>query len=191
MQGTTSRQLANQRLFFDLRQRVPRMTIKGVEVVRQRAAVRLPFCDNDLVEFSTRLPPGYQHGRFLITEAFIRTCPELAKIPRTPSNLPMVNCVQNVYIQGMQLAKWHLQKLGFGGIVGSQYGGYQNYNEWFRTALKLWVEKILLNSRSLDRGYFKPEYIQNMIIEHMAGENHSVRLGALISIELWHQMFID
>ena len=191
MNEFSDKQLANQRLFFDLRQRVPRMTIKGVEVVRNRAAVRLPFCDNDLVEFTTRIPPGYHDKRFLITEAFTRTYPQLAKIPCTPTNLPLMNCVRNIYIQGVQLSQWHLRNAGLGRLAGPQSRKYQDYNNWFRTILKNWVEEILLSPVALERGYYKPEYVRNLFAEHLAGANYTVQLGALISIELWHRMYID
>ena len=59
------------------------MTIKGVEVVRSRAMVRLPFCDNDLVEFSLTVPPGLRYERRLVKNAFIKAFPELAQVPIT------------------------------------------------------------------------------------------------------------
>lgn len=186
-----AKQLANQRLFFDLRQRVPRMTIRGVEAVRQRAAVRLPFCDYDLVEFTTRVPPGYHDKRFLITEAFVRTYPELAKIPCTPKNLPLMNCARSIYLQGKDLVQWHLDNAGLGRLGGQKNRKYQDYNNWFRTVLRSWVEGILLSPACLERGYYRPEYMRNLVAEHMSGSNYSVLLGALISIELWHRMYID
>jgi len=75
------KQLGNQRLYFDLTQRVPRMTINGVEVVRIRAIVRLPFCDNDLLDFVLTVPPGLHFERHLIKTAFARTYPKLPKLP--------------------------------------------------------------------------------------------------------------
>jgi asparagine synthase (glutamine-hydrolysing) len=191
MKEASSSQLANQRLFFDLRQRVPRMTIRGVEVVRDRAVVRLPFCDNDLVDFTTQVPPGYLDKRFLITEAFIRTYPQLAKVPATPANLPLLTCARDIYLRGWHLVQWHMRKTGLGRFAGPQKRPYRDYNTWFRTVLRSWVEDILLGPRSLQRGYYNPQYLRNLVAEHMAGANHAVKLGALTSIELWHRMYLD
>ncbi len=59
MAESSSRQLANQRIHFDLRQRVPRMTIKGVEVDSQpgcgTAAVRRQRSDRFLVPSAARV----------------------------------------------------------------------------------------------------------------------------------------
>ena len=45
--------------------------------------------------------------------------------------------------------------------------------------------------QSLDRGYFAPAYIRNLVAEHMAGCDHARRIGALLTLELWHRQFID
>jgi asparagine synthase (glutamine-hydrolysing) len=184
-------QLANQRLYVDLTQRVPRMTINGVEAVRSRMAVRLPFADNDLVEFTTRIPPGLQYDRRLIRRTFVETYPDLAKIPLTPSNLPLIACGREVALRGAQLARWHLRQRGLGRLAGPETRPYKDYNGWFRTVLRPWVEGTLLSPRALDRGYFQPSYVRQLVTDHMAGASHAVRLGGLLAVELWHQQNLD
>jgi hypothetical protein len=186
------KQLANQRLYIDLTNRVPRMTINGVEVVRERAVVRLPFCDNDLVEFCFQIPPGLQMGRQLITRAFIHAFPELAQIPATPSNLPLVACAREVMLRAQDLAQWHLRQRGLGRLAGPEHRPYKDYHTWFRGVLRPWVEGNLLSAKSLGRGYFSPDYIRQLLNDHMTGRaNHAGRMGALLALELWHQQFLD
>ena len=62
---------ADQRNYFDLCQRVPRMTLNGVEWVRSQAHVRLPFADKDLVTFMLTVPPGFRYNRGIIKDLFI------------------------------------------------------------------------------------------------------------------------
>jgi len=57
--------------------------------------------------------------------------------------------------------------------------------------LRSWVEETLLNEHTLDRGYFEPDYVHQLVAEHMAGANHGVKLGALLSLELWHRQHLD
>lgn len=185
------KQLANQRLYFDLTQRVPRMTLNGVEVARNRAMIRLPFCDNDLVEFALTIPPGLQFERYLITAAFISAYPQLAKIPVTGTGLPMVSCAREIRIRAQRLARWHLDKVGLSRLAGVEGRPYKDYTSWFRTVLRAWLEDTLLSKRSLERGYFNPAYIRWLVEEHLNGADHTVRLGALLTIELWHKQFID
>jgi asparagine synthase (glutamine-hydrolysing) len=191
MDDSRSEILANQRLYFDYRQRVPRMTIKGVEVVRTRAMVRLPFCDNDLVEFSIKVPPGLLYERRLIKDAFIREFPKLAQIPVTDTGLPLMLCMRDITRRANQVIWWHLQSTRWKDRVGPMKRPYKDYNNWFRTTLRNWVEQTLLNPHALQRGYLKPECIRKIFSEHMSGENHTVKLGALLSLELWHKLFID
>jgi asparagine synthase (glutamine-hydrolysing) len=187
--GVTSPAL--QRIYFDYRQRVHRMTIKGVEVVRSQAMVRLPFCDRDLLDFALRLPPGLLQNRRIIHNAFIQRFPELAQIPTTPSGLPMTSCAREIRIRTGRLLRWHLIHRGLLKGPYSERRPYADYHGWFRTVLRDWVEGILLSEKSLSRGYYKPDALRNVVKEHMDGGNHAVRLGALLAIELWHQTYLD
>ncbi len=191
IRASGSRQLSDQRLYIDFTQRVPRMTINGVEAVRLGAAVRMPFADKDLVEFSLRVPPGLRLGRQVMVQAFIRAYPELCQVPFSPSGLPLVSCAREVQIRAQRWAEWHLQKAGLGWISRPFRRPSKAYDGWFRTSLQPWVNEILLSPASLERGYFDPEYIRSLLEAHLSGANHAVRIGALVSLELWHQEFID
>ena len=74
------------------------------------------------------------------------------------------------------------RKMGFAVPIG----------HWFRTNLRTYLLDTLLDSRSLQRGYFKREAISRVLQEHLEGkEDHSPRVWALLNLELWHRMFID
>ncbi len=183
--------LADQRNYFDYFQRVPRMTLKGVEVVRSKAMARLPFCDNDLVDFALRVPPGYRFERHLMRNAFSQTFPRMAQVPVTPSGLPMINCARDIRIRSERLVRWHLHNRGILKGPYTERKPYARYHEWFRTILREWVESTLLSDTALERGYLNPDSLRNVVSEHMKGANHAVRLGALLTLELWHQQFLD
>jgi asparagine synthase (glutamine-hydrolysing) len=184
-------QLANQRLYFDLTQRVPRMTIKGVEAARSQAIVRLPFCDNDLLDFVLTVPPGFLFERYLVKEAIIRNYPQLAQIPVAGYGRPLTSCARDILIQSKHLLSWHLKNLGLGWMNGSRRHPYKDYDNWFRNGLRKWVEDVVLSPSALERGYFRPDYVRQLVAEHMAGTNHSVRLGGLVTLELWHRQFLN
>jgi len=183
--------LADQRVYFDYRQRVPRMTLKGVEVARSEAVVRLPFADNDLVEFSLRLPPGLRYERRLQKNAFIRAFPKLAQVTSTETGLPMMSCFQDVLLRGREVIRWHLESRGLSRLAGPARRPYADYNLWFRTTLYKWVEKTLLSPRAMERGYFNPDQVRQIVSDHKAGADYTTLIGALMSIELWHCMYID
>ena len=63
---------------------------------------------------------------------------------------------------------------------------------WFRGPLYERVCEILLDSRTLSRGYFEPDYIRHVIQRHRAGaEDLSRRIFSLIALELWHRKYVD
>ena len=186
-----SREMAVQRLYFDMTQRVPRMTLHGVEVMRSYAPVRLPFCDNDLYDFTLRVPPGYLFERRLIARAFSESHPALAKVPIAGSGMPLIACSREIVARAWKLVQWHLRNQGLSSLAGPYARPYKDYNLWFRTILRPWVEETLLNPTALGRGYFNPDYLRTLVAEHMAGKNNAMRLGALLTLELWHRQFID
>jgi asparagine synthetase B (glutamine-hydrolysing) len=185
------RQLASQRLYFDLTQRVPRMTLNGVEVVRSQAFVRLPFCDNDLLDFSIRTPLGLLLERRLVQRAFTQAFPAMAKVPLSWTGLPMAESFRSLFMRGQRLLQWHLYKRGLSSHPDISWSQYKDYRTWFRTVLRQWLEGILLSDRFMQRGYYQPESVRKIVAEHMAGEDRTVALGALAAIELWHRQFID
>ena len=186
-----SHQLAVQRLYFDMTQRVPRMTLNGVEVMRSFAPVRLPFCDNDLYDFTLRVPPGYLFERRLSVRAFSEAHPALAKVPIAYDGMPLIACSREIKVRAWKLIQWHLRNHGLDKLAGPYSRPYKDYNLWFRTLLRPWVEGTLLNPAALGRGYFNPDYVRKLVAEHMAGADHAIRLGAFLSLELWHRQFID
>jgi hypothetical protein len=191
MDRSGSKQIANQRLYFDLTQRVPRMTLNGVEVARTRAVVRLPFSDSDLVDFVLTVPPGFHFERYLAKAVLVTQFPDLASIPIASTGRPLRACARDIVAQARALMSWHLRRRGLGWLAPRERRPYKAYDQWFRTVLRPWVEHLLLDRRTLERGYFKPEYVRQLVTAHMSGTNHAVRLGALLTIELWHRQFVD
>lgn len=191
MADAQSTQLADQRIYYDYRQRVPRHTLNGVQVVRSRAVVRLPFADNDLIDLLLQTPPGLRYRRNIMRNVFIRDFPDLARIPLPDTGLPMLDCARDIQIRTQRWLRWHLGKRGIGSKDYLGRRPYKDYGTWFRTTLRDWVEGILLDARTLQRGYFEPDFVRNIVQEHMSGQEHSIRLGAFMSVELWHRQFID
>jgi asparagine synthase (glutamine-hydrolysing) len=76
----------------------------------------------------------------------------------------------------------HRKKHGFGVPVG----------RWFRTSLKRYLHETLLSPEALQRGYFNESSLRHLIEEHQSGKrDHGHRLWALLTLEIWHRVFID
>ncbi len=74
------------------------------------------------------------------------------------------------------------KKHGFGVPIG----------RWFRAGLKDFLRDHLLSPTALRRGYFEEQALRRLVGEHIRGErDHSHRLWALLTLEIWHRQFID
>ncbi|MBL9125286.1 MAG: asparagine synthase (glutamine-hydrolyzing) [Planctomycetaceae bacterium] len=63
---------------------------------------------------------------------------------------------------------------------------------WFRRELRAFTRDVLLSSRCLDRGYFRPAAVTRLVDEHQAGRfDHSAKLWALLVLELWQREWVD
>jgi asparagine synthase (glutamine-hydrolysing) len=84
--------------------------------------------------------------------------------------------------RGMPDALVDRPKKGFGIPVG----------EWFRADLRPWLEDVLFDSRTTDRGLFRREEVERLLSDHLASRaDHTPRLWNLAMLELWHRSWID
>jgi asparagine synthase (glutamine-hydrolysing) len=63
---------------------------------------------------------------------------------------------------------------------------------WFRDELSDLAQSVLLDRRSLDRGYFRAGAVEALLARHRAGTaDEGKRLWSLFVLELWHREFVD
>lgn len=75
----------------------------------------------------------------------------------------------------------HRQKHGFGVPLGT----------WLRKDAAL-VRALLLSSEAKQRGLLKSSAVEGLITDHISGaRDHGQRLWTLLTLEAWHQVFID
>jgi asparagine synthase (glutamine-hydrolysing) len=73
-------------------------------------------------------------------------------------------------------------KMGFGVPIG----------DWFRGPLRDLPTDVLLDPRSLERGYFREQAIRSIIDRHRSGaEDTSNKIWALLQLELWQRTYVD
>ena len=65
-------------------------------------------------------------------------------------------------------------------------------DRWFRVELKAYAQEVLLDPRSLRRGYFQPASLEKLLGDHSAGlRNAGHRIWGLVMLELWHRNYAD
>src|SRR5207248_7539499 len=64
--------------------------------------------------------------------------------------------------------------------------------DWMRDSMKDQFLRVLLEPRTLQRGYFKPEAVRALIEEHTRGRrNRSGRLWRMLVREVWQRNFME
>jgi asparagine synthase (glutamine-hydrolysing) len=108
-------------------------------------------------------------------------------VARIPSNLKLKDGWEGKYILKKSVEPYlpneviYRKKMGFGVPI----------DHWFRSELKEMVYDILLSRKAIERGYFRKDYIENMLNRHQQGECWQYLIWNLLMLELWHLMFID
>ncbi|HEX6803387.1 MAG TPA: asparagine synthase (glutamine-hydrolyzing) [Terriglobales bacterium] len=63
---------------------------------------------------------------------------------------------------------------------------------WMRNEMKDLIQTVLLEPRTLQRGYFNPAAVRHILDEHFRGRrNQSGAIWRLLIFELWHRNFLE
>jgi asparagine synthase (glutamine-hydrolysing) len=63
---------------------------------------------------------------------------------------------------------------------------------WIRNELRELILSVLLEPRTLQRGYFNPSAVKRLLDEHFRGRrDHSGEIWRLLIFELWHRNFLE
>jgi asparagine synthase (glutamine-hydrolysing) len=73
------------------------------------------------------------------------------------------------------------KKMGFPVPVGA----------WLRGKWRPLLDKYVTGQRLRERNLFEPRYLETLVNEHQSGVNHSERLWALLTFEIWARIHLD
>jgi asparagine synthase (glutamine-hydrolysing) len=74
------------------------------------------------------------------------------------------------------------RKMGFGVPI----------DHWFRGALRNTVRDVLLDPKTLQRGFFKQKFVEQLLNDHFANRfDHAYRIWALLVFELWQRQWCE
>jgi asparagine synthase (glutamine-hydrolysing) len=198
-ESTPAVHFANKSEYIYLKNQQPRFSFFGPIITRSQLECRTPFYDNDVFDFIYTIPPKLRPGKRLLLKLLNKVFPDLAKIPWAFSGIPIVSSTPSrLFIRrGVYKVRRELRSRAYrmtSGRVILPHDGrdYKDYSFWLRTHLRSWAEDILLSRLATSRGYFNTAYIRQILDEHMSGKrNHVSRICTLITLELWHRLFID
>jgi asparagine synthase (glutamine-hydrolysing) len=191
--------------YWSIKQQQRRLYNRLPSLFPENLEFRPLYYDNDLIDFVQTLPPSMRWGEGSVyKQVLLSTAPGLARLPFTTTcGLGLAVSYQKIerrrayrkrwrrwYRSAYRLSRGHLPSLPLPRTFkGNRL--YADYDTWFRHDLRDWVESILMDPRTLDRGYWRAQRLRQMVQEHRQGRPITRQLATLISLELWHRSYLD
>lgn len=94
---------------------------------------------------------------------------------------------------GKRILRTAMRELLPGEITAKKKQGFSPPDgSWYRGPTMDYIREILLDPKSLDRGYFEPDAVVRILEEHLHGRvNHRLLIWSLLCFEWWNRLFID
>jgi len=182
-----------------------------LSIETSQLVVRTPYTDEDLVEFLLQVPHDYFVNSDLQKYIITKNSPQLAKIPSDKGqyiaeSTALEKLNQRIVYLLMKMDKvynWHamphmlarLEPLwGRSWLQNIVLGHNQfiNYRIWLKNELQDFAKEILLDESTLSRPYFDRKFLTKMVLNHFNGKtNYTNEIGAILSFEIWHRLFVD
>jgi len=65
------------------------------------------------------------------------------------------------------------------------------YDKWLRKEMMEYVRDILLDKKSIERGYFNKNGLEAVLTNNITTGSYSKEIFSLLILEIWHRIFID
>jgi len=183
--------------YWEYRNRQVRYIFQSFQYLNWYLETRHPFLDTDLVEFfALRMPYSLRLNENFFQKALNYCFPCLSDIPWVRTMVPPGSGALAMLIGKSKLflrqqISQILEKISKGKIKMAPLD-YRLYDQWIRTGSKDYIIGLLLDSRTLKRGFFKPSYIKRVLYDHMNyRRNYDQLICDLVNFELLHRIFLD
>jgi len=170
--------------------RVFRFTNSGTMLLRSGVESHAPFWDRDFVDAAIAVRQEHKYKHRLYLEVMKRAAPRAASVPWQRTNLAPARG----FLANLAAMAAHRLALEAGARLGVDV--LKSYAvaapaAWLRAGWSPRVEEVLAEERLSARGLVRPGVVRNLWRAHLAGEDHTRQLGALVSIELFARQVID
>jgi asparagine synthase (glutamine-hydrolysing) len=172
----------NASLYFELK-----TFLHGLLVVEDKLSMahsletRVPFLDNDLVEFALRLPASLKVpalGVALSVDENLAGKRQLFEAERNQGKVVLRQAMQRV----LPPAAAHRRKQGFSAPDAS----------WFRGESIEYLDRLLRDPKARIYEFLDPAYVGRVLDEHTSGRvNRRLLIWSLLSFEWWCRSFLE
>lgn len=178
---TPEQHIANS-LYFEIKTFLPGLLIVGDKLsMANGLEERFPFLDNDLVNFSQKIPIRHKLGKLDLMKRIDEN--EF----RDKRNL------YNEHDDGKTVLRKAMSDFLPEKIINRKKQGFSAPDEsWYRGENAEYVKDLLLNSETLSTEFINRSYIEKIINEHINHKiNHRLLIWSLMSFEMWCKTFLN
>ncbi|RLB94485.1 MAG: asparagine synthase (glutamine-hydrolyzing) [Deltaproteobacteria bacterium] len=168
-------------LYFEIKTFLPALFIVGDKLsMANSLEERVPFLDNDLVDFAQRVPIKYKLG-------------DLKEMKKIDENEVRKLRRYQVYDDGKNVLRKAMSHLVPQEIIKRKKQGFSSPDEsWYRGENIKYVKETLLNKRAAYRDFINPGFVEKTITEHCEQkQNKRLLLWSLLCFEHWCRIFLD
>jgi asparagine synthase (glutamine-hydrolysing) len=181
-----------------------------LSVELSQVEMRSPYVDNELMRVLYRAPAGVLRDNDLRVRLIREGNPELAKVRTDLGFAGRGGAIASLCSQQLHRAtmraeyacehaspRWlaNLDRTVLGGQLERTFLGrhkFAHFSLWYRGELANYVRDMLLDNRTLSRGYVDRSHLEAAVRKHVNGEeNITPTIHRLISLEYFHRLFID
>jgi asparagine synthase (glutamine-hydrolysing) len=169
-------------LYFEIKNFLHALFIVGDKLsMAHSLEERVPFMDNDLVEFAQRVPIRYK----------LANLEEIKKLDE--NELAKRKQYYHQHDDGKNILRQAMSNLIPEAIINRKKQGFSAPDEsWYRGANLEYVVKTLRHPRAAYRDFINPHYVDKIITEHCDRRiNHRLLIWSLLSFEQWCRIFLD
>jgi asparagine synthase (glutamine-hydrolysing) len=179
LEGTDD--MVNASLYFECK-----TFLHGLFVVEDKLSMahsletRVPFLDNDLVNFAMRIPP-----RFKLRD--------LENAPRVDENAPAKQAYLSRTNDGKVVLRAAMSRVISEEITSRAKQGFSAPDaSWFRGESIDYINGLLGDPKARIYGFLRPAYVGQRLAEHTRGEkNHRLFIWSLLSFEWWLRTYLE
>ena len=141
---------------------------------------RVPFLDNDLVNFAQRIPIRYKLANLETIKRYDEN--DSKKLRRHQECDEGKNVLRNAMTSMLSREVLKRRKQGFSAPDES----------WYRGEAFEYVKKVLLNKRAAYRDFLNPRFVTKILEDHATGgKNYRLLLWSFLCFEWWCKIFLD
>jgi len=169
-------------LYFEIKTFLPGLLLVGDKLsMANGLEERFPFLDNDLVNFSQKIPIRHKLANLEINK-------------RLDENVFGVKKkVYQEFDDGKNVLRKAMMDIIPESIVNRKKQGFSAPDEsWYRGENADYIKKLLLNKKTVSSQFINPEYIEKIVDEHINKRiNHRLLIWSFMNFEWWCKLFLN